>query len=213
MTPPAKRQVNRVPLIRKLLIVAAVIVIVVAAYPFEWAREYLGREVIHLSDVITSGSRIGLRVAGWLMFAAGPIAAVWFGHDFRRAVSVAREPRPTGLARFAGRRRTRRGHSARRPLTFWLLRAPLVVPIALAVAFIVPFGFIGKAPANWTAFAGGGDFLRGVKWSLVATFVAGVLVIGAESLMLTEPKRWVSRTIGGAALLVPVATVVLLLNS
>ncbi len=213
MTPPTKQQVNRVSLVRILLIAVAVIVIVGAAYPFEWAREALAREVIHLSDTITGGSRIGMRVAGWLMFAAGPIAAVWFGHDFRRAVEAARAPRPTGLARFAGRRRTRNGHQVRRPLTFWLLRAPLLVPIALAVAFIVPFGFVGNAPANWATLAGGGDFLRGVKWSLVATFIAGVLVIGAESLMLTEPKRWVSRTIGGVALLVPVAAVALLLTA
>lgn len=196
---------------RALVILAGVVVLAAAAYPAELAREAVARGIIFGSYAITGGSSAGMTVAGWLMFAAGPIAAVWFGHDFRRAVASARGPRATELARFAGRRRKGAGHRNRRPIGFWLLRAPLVIPVIVAVAFLVPFGFAGHASSNWTALPGGADFLRGVKWSLIATFVAGVLVLGAESVMLTEPKRWVSRLVGVVALLVPAGALALLL--
>jgi hypothetical protein len=200
-------------LVRAAVIFGAVLAIAIAAYPFEWAREAAARAIIERSHAITGGSPVGMSVAGWLMFVTGPIFAVWFGHDFRRAITSARSPRPAGLSRFQGRSRARSGHRARRPLTFWLWRAPLAVPVALAVVFLVPFGFVGGAPSNWASLAGGGDFLRGVKWGLIATFVAGALVIGTELLMLTEPKRWISRTISAAALLAPIGAVVVLVTA
>ena len=213
VTPPTKGQARRGLLPRALVLTGAVLILALAIYPLELGREALARDLIGWSYTVTGGAPVRMRVAGWLMFVAGPLAAVWFGHDFRRAIATARAPRPDGLTRFAGRRRARGGHHARRPIGFWLRRAPLAVPIVVALAFLVPFGLVGHGPANWATLPGGGDFLRGVKWSLIATFVAGALVIVAESVMVTEPKRWVSRGVSAVALLAPIGALAFLLSN
>jgi hypothetical protein len=207
VTTPAKRQATAgLP----LRLVAFVGVLVVVALPLEWAREALARAVVHATYTVAGGSPTGLRIGGWLMFVAGPIAAVWYGHDLRRMIDNARSPQPA-LARFAGRRRGRVGHRARRSVSFWIKRAPLVVPIALALGFVVPRGFLGHTPANWAALPGGVDFMAGVRWSLIATFAAGTLVMLTEVALLTEPKRWLSTTVGVIALLMPVTALLILI--